>query len=163
MQDGIKMLIKLFLLVSLIISFSSFCSEFPLGPDETLTPGQLCQHPDSYRYPEHIAYCRRDVHRSLKDQIFQNYRNLGFYLNKKKRRDYKIDHYIPLCAGGSNSIENLWPQHRSVYLQTDMIESVGCEKLKAGLISQSAFVALVKEAKNNLERAADILARLKAY
>lgn len=62
-----------------------------------------------YRYPEHIAYCERDVTTQTKNDVFATYRNeLGFKLDVRNRANYKIDHFIPLCAGGSNHEDNLW-------------------------------------------------------
>jgi hypothetical protein len=124
--------------------------EFPSGPDAKLTPGRLCDRPDSRRYPEQIPYCNRHVDPHLKDDVFREYRNSGYRLNPKDRAKYKIDHLIPLCAGGSNEEENLWPQHESIYLQTDAIESVGCEKLKEAKIKQSNLVNLILSAKKDL-------------
>ncbi len=140
-------------MLSLVALFSlsfAHAQEFPIGPDSRLTPGILCKNPDSYRYPEHIAYCERDVSPTLKNRIFDNYRELGYRLNPKTRRDYKIDHLIPLCAGGSNEVTNLWPQHKSIYEQTDKMEAIGCEKLAQGKIRQTELVDLILDAKNNL-------------
>ena len=86
-----------------------------------------------------------------KQQIFSVYRNqLGYRLDLHKREDYKIDHFIPLCAGGSNEVTNLWPQHVSIFTVTDPVESLGCEKLSAGKISQMNLVKLIRSAKLNL-------------
>src|SRR5688572_28997380 len=87
---------------------------YPKNPDPKLTPGSLCDVPSSYRYPEQIPYCERDVNSYFKEIIFSNYRReLGYRLNGE-RSTFKIDHFIPLCAGGSNREDNLWPQHVSV-------------------------------------------------
>ena len=72
--------------------------------------------------------------------------DLGYTL-PGQRADYKIDHFIPLCAGGSNSKNNLWPQHHSVYEVTDPMEGLGCEKLSLGKISQKALIQKLKAAK----------------
>jgi hypothetical protein len=145
---------KLFLL-SLCFTTSLFAdvyvAEFPKGPLSDLTPGSLCDRPDAYRYPERIAYCNRDVDPSLKADVFKEYRHEGYRLDPKRRNDYKIDHLIPLCAGGSNRENNLWPQHRSVYELTDPLESIGCEKLKAGKIKQAKLVEMILSAKKNLD------------
>ena len=37
---------------------------FPIGPNESVTPGKVCDRPDTYRYPEHIAYCEREIGRA---------------------------------------------------------------------------------------------------
>ncbi|HXH32636.1 MAG TPA: hypothetical protein VNJ01_17695 [Bacteriovoracaceae bacterium] len=127
-------------------------AEFPTGPNLSTTPGSLCGNPDSYRYQERIPYCLRDVSTQVKAQIFEDYRNLGYGLNPSHRADYKIDHFIPLCAGGSNEEKNLWPQHLSVYNLTDPLEGVGCEKLKDGKIRHAALVNLIVSAKLDLRK-----------
>jgi hypothetical protein len=145
-----------FLFLTLLVSLSVnakdviFKAEYPMGPESELTPGSLCDRPDQYRYPEHIAYCNRDVDSHLKKEIFEDYRQEGYRLDPKDRPNYKIDHLIPLCAGGSNHEDNLWPQHVTIYTQTDPLESIGCEKLKAGRIKQAELIRLILEAKKNL-------------
>lgn len=149
------------LLVTLLLSVNVLAAEYPMGPESTLTPGQLCEKPDSYRYPERIPYCKRKVSTSVKNKVFAKYREeLGYRLDISNRSDYKIDHYIPLCAGGSNSMLNLWPQHRSIFTITDPIESVGCEKLSTGRIKQDDLVKLIFKAKLDLRAAKEVLSYL---
>jgi hypothetical protein len=144
-----KLAIVLFVFLATSFTFAGR-SEFPKGPEATLTPGSLCDRPTEYRYPERIAYCKRDVSSEQKQNIFQDYRNIGYNLDPRSRSSYKIDHYIPLCAGGSNHDDNLWPQHLSVYNITDPLEALGCEKLKEGKITQKDLIALIKKVKNDL-------------
>lgn len=152
-----KFLCVLLFFTSFAFADVSYKAEYPKGPDAVLTPGSLCDRPDAYRYPERVPYCNRDVDPSLKADIFQNYRNNGFRLDPKTRGDYKIDHLIPLCAGGSNHEDNLWPQHVSVYNQTDPLESVGCEKLKDAKIKQADLIQLIQEAKRDLTKVSSTL------
>ncbi len=133
-------------------------SDYPKNPNTQITPGSLCDRPDTFRYPERIAYCERDVSSHIKQEVFSTYRNqLGFKLDLRNRSDYKIDHFIPLCAGGSNEEDNLWPQHVSVFSITDPIESLGCEKLSIGRITQKNLISLVKKAKLNLADAPKVI------
>lgn len=133
-------------------------SAFPLGPDSKLTPGSLCDQPDYYRYPEKIAYCERDVETQLKYRIIEQYnRELGYNIERSKRSQYKIDHFIPLCMGGSNKPSNLWPQHQSVYHQTDPLEGLLCEKMKAGRLLQKRAIEYIQTAKKDLSRVREIL------
>ncbi len=140
------------LLLSLSVNAKDviFKADYPTGPENKLTPGSLCDRPDQYRYPEHIAYCNRDVDSHLKKEVFEEYRQDGYRLDPKDRANYKIDHLIPLCAGGSNHENNLWPQHVSIFTQTDPLEGLGCEKLKKGRIKQAQLIKLILEAKKDL-------------
>ena len=140
----------------------AFIAEFPKTPEAVLTPGSLCSNPDHYRYPEKIAYCKRSVDGDLKQHVFEDYRKMGYHLPSSKRADYKIDHFIPLCAGGSNREDNLWPQHVSVFTLTDPLESIGCQKLREGKLSQNELVNKIILAKNNLSKAPQVLQYLKS-
>src|SRR5690606_28325058 len=109
----------------------------------------LCEHPDAYRYPEKIKYCNRDVSGGEKAEIFREYDKIGFRTRSIDRQKFKIDHYIPLCAGGSNEPSNLWPQHVSVYTITDRLEEMICSKMAEGRLKQKDAVDIIREAKNN--------------
>lgn len=136
---------------------------FPKHPNAEMTPGKLCANGSTRRYPEGIPYCERNVERDLKTEIFKAYdEELGFETRQMNRGDFKIDHYIPLCAGGSNSIENLWPQHRTVYEITDPMEPLVCEKMSEGRLKQTEAVELIKRGKNNLSEVPEIIEYLEA-
>lgn len=144
------------ILTVLCVSLSALSQdrEFPLNPDPKLTPGVYCKNPDARRYPEKIAYCNRDVDVKEKLQVIRDYnQKLGYRINLKERTDYKIDHLIPLCAGGDNGTDNLWPQHMSVYKITDPIEALVCEKMAQGKLTQKRAIELVFKAKFNLSEA----------
>ncbi|WP_413561490.1 hypothetical protein [Bdellovibrio sp. HCB209] len=155
---------NLFVLFALLVaSVTSFAQgQFPIGPDQNLTPGQLCSRPDSHRYPEGIDYCERDVDGSTKRARFAAYDQLGYRTRQMNRQDFKIDHYIPLCMGGSNDVKNLWPQHKSVYEITDSLEQLLCEKMAQGKLLQKDAVRIIMQAKNNLDQVPEILARAQA-
>lgn len=151
---------------SLIISQSVFAGQdgaFPLGPDAATTPGELCHKPDSKRYPEKIDYCSRDVSSDTKWEIIDYYdQELGYSIRQTGRGAFKIDHYIPLCMGGSNEKANLWPQHKSVYAITDPMEQLACEKMAQGRLKQADAVDMIKRGKNNLELVKGIVQDLRA-
>lgn len=149
-----KNILWLLLLVVTNISLAqNSIREYPTGPVARFTPGELCDRPSSYRYPENIAYCERSVTTEQKDQVFAVYRKNGYRMSYVNRADYKIDHYFPLCAGGSNNNENLWPQHISIANVTDSIEQLGCDKMAKGKLTQSNFIAIIRRVKNDLSQA----------
>jgi hypothetical protein len=132
--------------------------QYPMGPHPKLTPGELCNHPTDYRYPEKIAYCERDVSPQDKRTVIHEYdTSLGYKIEEMKRQDFKIDHYIPLCMGGSNDKENLWPQHKSVYEVTDPLEPALCNKMAEGRLKQADAIKFVKEAKADLSKVENII------
>jgi hypothetical protein len=156
---------KLWLQVSaflfVLIQFSATYAQngrYPIKPDPRLTPGQLCVVADQIRYPEQIKYCSRDVSSETKQSIILTYdAKLGYNIRNQNRGDFKIDHYIPLCMGGSNERQNLWPQHESVYKYTDPLEGLLCEKMKYGKIKQANAIYLIRQAKNDLTSIPQIL------
>lgn len=75
----------------------------------------------------------------------------GYQVTKMPRGEFKIDHLIPLCMGGDNSPQNLWPQHRTVYLQTDPVEQESCERLSRGEITHRQAVEAVLSAKRAVQ------------
>jgi hypothetical protein len=102
------------IVVSLIVFlFASIGGAYPITPNEKTNPGHFCTTKDShfkeYRYSEKIAYCRRSVSKGKKNYVYEVYG-----IPKKCRGSYTIDHIIPLSLGGSNQVENLWPEHRNV-------------------------------------------------
>lgn len=132
---------------------------FPIGPNPQMTPGSLCQNPTQIRYPERIKYCQRNVDRSVKQAIIAEYdRRFGFQIQRMDRQLFKIDHYIPLCAGGSNDPSNLWPQHQSVFVITDPLEQLVCQKMQEGRLRQVDAIAIFQRAKNNLQEVPRIYA-----
>ncbi len=160
-----KFAFKIIVLQSLIVSSLAFAGneadQFPKGPVLTETPGQLCSSPNSRRYAEKIAYCERNVDSYTKNAIIQKYDSLfGFHIKSMNRMDFKIDHLIPLCAGGANTAENLWPQHKSIYAITDPIEPLLCQKMLEGKLLQADAVKMIMEAKMNLAQAPVILKKL---
>lgn len=59
---------------------------------------------------------------------------------KRNIRNGEVDHFYPLCAGGSNDIENLWYQpavnewkgRDFGYHAKDKLETPVCQQIKAG-------------------------------
>ena len=153
-----KFLTASFLLHATLIAQAG--NPFPRVPNLSVTPGALCETPSRLRYPEQIAYCERDVSSWTKELVFIAYRDLGFSLSGERSR-YKVDHFIPLCAGGSNEIENLWPQYDTVSALTDPLEPLACEVLSKGKITQKDLVALVMKAKLNTKEVPKLMQHLR--
>lgn len=131
---------------------------FPLRPDPDLSPGQLCDDPEEIRYPEGIAYCGRHVSTADKNRVIRTYDNeLGFTIQDMDRDDFKIDHLIPLCLGGSNNDENLWPQHESLYEFTDILEFELCNRIARATITQAEAIDYIVRAKESNDEAESIL------
>ena len=154
-----KSILSTFFLISLVFqSFALAAGSYPDGPELTQTPGKLCETSAVTRYPEHISYCVRNVTSDTKNAVIKIYdEKFGFQIRKMNRGDFKIDHFIPLSIGGSNSIENLWPQYKKVYVITDPIEQELSNKISQGRIKQIEAIRLIKEAKLNLSKANEIL------
>lgn len=136
---------------------------YPMGPDATLTPGSLCTTPNQFRYPERIAYCSRNVDHVTKQDAFRLYdEQLGYQTRSMNRQDFKIDHLIPLCMGGSNQIENLWPQHKEVYNLTDPLEGLACEKMAQGRLRQRTAIEKIMRAKHDHTQIDAVMQELKS-
>ncbi len=132
-------------------------NKFPDGPNSQMTPGALCTNSTTYRYPEHIKYCARDVSSSLKNQIIAKYdKDYGYNIRQMSRGDFKIDHLVPLSIGGANDIQNLWPQHKSVYAFSDPLESDVSNLISQAKITQAEAIRVIKECKLNLGRCAEL-------
>ena len=148
-----------FLTTLILLGSTAFggSNQYPRNPDPELTPGELCTQPTRYRYPEQIPYCERDVDTLTKDSIIVQYDSeLDYAIRSYNREHFKIDHYIPLCMGGSNGRENLWPQHKSIFAITDPLEEEACTKMAQGKLKQTEAVELIKKAKHNLTEVEDI-------
>ena len=152
------------LFMAIALGWSTFAAQlYPIGPDPQLSPGSYCTHPDEYRYPEHIPYCERNVSKHTKWDVINSYNEKFHYdIGRGDRDQFKIDHLIPLCAGGSNEVHNLWPQHESVYKITDPLEDIACQKMAEGHLLQKRAVELLIQAKMHLEQVPQILALLQA-
>lgn len=158
---------NLIVLLLLIGNFAAFAEDglnsnnFPRVPNLTETPGKLCSSPDAYRYAEKIAYCNRNVDPYMKEDVINKYdKNLGFHIKSMARSDFKIDHLIPLCAGGANDEDNLWPQHKTIYKITDPVEPLICDKMAKGKLTQAEAVQKIIYAKTHLNEVPQIISEL---
>lgn len=126
--------------------------KFPVTPNSEMTPGKLCTH-GTTRYAQQITYCERNVSSGEKNAIIADYdQELGFKIRSMNRMDFKIDHFIPLSIGGSNDVENLWPQHKSVYAYSDKLELLLFQAMEADKIKQMDAIRVIKECKTELTK-----------
>ncbi|MDH4468051.1 MAG: HNH endonuclease signature motif containing protein [Bacteriovoracaceae bacterium] len=120
----------------------------PLIPNSSLTPGHLCSKTnedfDEFRYRAHIAHCARNVSKEDRAKIYDQYK-----IPKKCRQQYTIDHFIPLSIGGSNSPQNLWPEHKEIKLTRFHFEEEIMLEVQSGELTQAEAVAKVREVKLN--------------
>lgn len=152
------LILSTIVLIFVVSDFVLAGDKFPIGPIESMTPGSLCESSPVRRYPEKIVYCERNVKSELKVQIIKLYdERFGYSIARMNREEFKIDHFIPLSIGGSNSIENLWPQHKSVYTITDDLEHLLHTKISAGKIKQAEAIRVIREAKLNLARVPELI------
>jgi hypothetical protein len=81
----------------------------PIVPDPKLTPGDAFGVTVQDLCVPGYAKKVRNVPAEMKREVYREYG-----VTSHSPRDYEVDHLIPLELGGSNSIENLWPEsHRT--------------------------------------------------
>ena len=136
---------KLLTFIITVMCWQSLAWSLVSQPNWNVTPGVLCSASDpnfsNYDYPEHIARCNRNVNTAEKDQIAGEYGNIP----KADWPQYEFDHLIPLCAGGSDDIGNLWPQPIDDAHKKDVLEDQICIAMKAGTMTQAEAVQKVHD------------------
>lgn len=92
--------------VLMMVLSVSLCNAQSILPNKNLTPGIADKSisAEQLRHPAFIR-SRRHVSEQTKREVFQRY---GIPL--EQHRQYEIDHFLPLCLAGENSISNLWPE-----------------------------------------------------
>jgi hypothetical protein len=74
-------------------------------PTPGVTPGWPVWSDDLDTVCNTYTYTRRRTTSSMKEEAYSKY-GINFHLPGQ----YQIDHLVPLCLGGADSQENLWPQ-----------------------------------------------------
>lgn len=140
-------MLAIVLLGTLILSSPQLLA-FPLTPDPSETPGELCDTRNhdfqGYRFLENVPICRRDVSRELKQRIYERYK-----IPKSCRSEYTIDHFYPLSMGGSNSQKNLWPEHEKIKKSRFDLEQETFEQMVDGKLSQQQAFTIIRNHKLN--------------
>lgn len=131
---------SLIVILFLLFYFHSAFS-YPLYPT---VKGSLCNPTDKdflgFRYVEKIPVCKRNVSTQLKIKVCARD---GVF----NRKDFTVDHYISLFAGGSNKEDNLWCQHKSIY--SGNFEYQVYLELRDGVIAQKDAIQKLKDWKAN--------------
>ncbi len=106
-HSRLKPLLAALAILVAAVSWPAF-AEPPILPNPDLTPGNTFPVSRNDVCVPGYAHKVRDVPWDEKREVFRRY---GVPL--AEHREYEVDHLIPLCLGGSNSIRNLWPQSRT--------------------------------------------------
>jgi len=116
---------------------------FEVRPDKNLTGGSV-RTGDRDAACGHARENRGPLRSARRDEILRRYG-----LPPGTHPDYEIDHFIPLCLGGSDDPSNLWPQPRRSIEKTwnaeakDRLERLMCNMVCDGQIdiatAQQAF------------------------
>jgi hypothetical protein len=137
-----QMFKSLIVLSSILVSTLAFANS---APNPKITPGALCTPKSAdfwkYDYPEQIARCDRNVGEEEKQQVADLYGGIP----KTDWPKYEFDHLIPLCAGGANTADNLWPQPITEAHEKDKLEDEICTGMRNGSITQAEAVQKVHE------------------
>jgi hypothetical protein len=131
------------LLMSLLATIFLFSSlGFAVQPDPRVTPGALCtaEDPDfdGNAYQEQIPHCNRNFNNSKKMAVARVYN-----VPPNQWSNYEFDHLIPLCAGGSNDVRNVWPEILSHAQLKDAVEDHVCSGMRSGLMTQKEAIATI--------------------
>ena len=134
-----------------------------LYPNPSLTPGQaetvgLDDLTDRWECPAsmHKVDCtysqaHRSVSKKTHTKVYEEYQ---IPESKRNAKNGEVDHFDPLCNGGSNDIENLWYQPAKNmwngknfgYHEKDALESWVCTQVKAGKLDpQEAFTKITSD------------------
>lgn len=88
-------------------------------PNEVLTPGQIQTNDLNiicYHYYDQLLV---EVPDDVVKKVYAKY-----MIDNPGYKQFEIDHFIPLALGGSNNIENLWPQPKTTpgYKEKDYVQ-----------------------------------------
>jgi hypothetical protein len=109
----------------------------------TPTPpmGALCtvSSPGFHDTAQGFPRCSRKVSEATKKAVLKAYQ-----ISWADRDRYEVDHYIPLCMGGSNDRANLWPEPWTHAKRKDVLENRLCRQIRNGTITQADAVSQMK-------------------
>ena len=97
------------------------CTPGEFDPD--LTVAQLCSEGQSRRCKDNPAVARA-------------------YSARPGGED---DHFVPLCAGGTNGPKNRWQQPAAEFRHKDVVEAAACRGICNGTLSLDAARAMIRD------------------
>ncbi len=109
------------------------------GPDRVCTPGET----DTEDVADLCATLTQE--RRCKPDAALRRALLAAYGTKKAG---EIDHLIPICLGGAQSVRNLWPQQSPQFKVKDKLEARLCREICSGKVSLPAARSIVTNPKN---------------
>jgi hypothetical protein len=103
-MNTLKIIVLLFCLVVIMIAIASHANGQAM-PNKQLTPGAISTTDVHKLCRPGFATSVRHVTQSMKRQVY-----LRYGVTPVTGRCCEVDHLIPLCLGGANVVENLWPE-----------------------------------------------------
>ena len=108
----------------------AWAQELLVRPDDVLTPGAIASTDtaDVCGIVDGLSYSKRHRHTisELKREIYEEYHV------DRAGQDFEVDHRVPLCLGGADARENLWPQpgwQHPGYHEKDALEIEICRRV----------------------------------
>ena len=122
MRTCASLIVATLLAVSVVLTTSTRAATTPVRPDPTLTPGGVDLRVTQANLQQTI--CKfgyrprtRTVSAPMKNRIYRQY-----HVKQSNQSRFDVDHLVPFSLGGSNVIDNLWPQVKSAAKQKDTVE-----------------------------------------
>lgn len=139
---------KFIVLIFILLFWGEASAWYPKTPNRKISPGHSCTIYDSdfqeFRYEEKIPYCKRNVSTGFKRYIYKLYN-----IPREKQYQFTIDHIVPLSIGGSNKLENLWPEHKDIKATRPNLEYNLYLQLRDSQITQKEAIQKILKAKFN--------------
>jgi hypothetical protein len=114
-------------LFAVAVALPAFADELQIRPDDVLTPGVVASTDpaDVCGVIDGLTYSKRHRHTplELKQEVY------AAYHVDREGRSFEIDHRVPLCLGGADVRENLWPQEgwqHPTFHDKDRLETAVC-------------------------------------
>jgi hypothetical protein len=128
MRPGTLLLLAMLAMVE--SGLPALAEDLPIRPDDVMTPGAVASTDpiDVCGIVGGLTYSKRHRHTSseLKREVYE-----GYHIERAEQ-NFEIDHRVPVCLGGADVRENLWPQPGSEhpsYHDKDALEDQICRRV----------------------------------